>query len=169
MVVTVLAIRSTLSMLNLMPLSLRILSTSSSKWFFRYSTVAALLVGHDRRAMTSFLKTSSSILSKPILSNTRSRRRLSPLTKMFSILARNRSVSDISYSLPSVSANISDIPLRRRIHSLPCLTYSSIWLASSLTPMVMHSLKLPFLFSTTTTLVVPDRFFFLLTNMLQKY
>ena len=27
----------------------------------------------------------------------------------------------------------------------------------------------PFLFSTTTTLVVPDRFFFFLTNMVQKY
>lgn len=56
----------------------------------------------------------------------------------------------------------------RLIHSLPCLTYSSIWIGSELIPIVSCSLYRFRFFSATTTLIVPERFFFFFTNMPQK-
>ncbi|MDR0700724.1 MAG: hypothetical protein LBG28_16125, partial [Tannerella sp.] len=46
---------------------------------------------------------------------------------------------------------------------------SAISSSDELTPIVFHSRKRPPLLSTTTTLVRPDLFFFLRTNMTQSY
>lgn len=54
------------------------------------------------------------------------------------------------------------------IHSLPRSTSSSTSDSSELTPIVTSSLYLPLCFSTTMTLVVPERFFFLRTNMIKQ-
>ena len=95
----------------------------------------------------------------------RSRMRLSPLTKMFSMLSMNRSISFLSLSLPSASVNMSAMPDLRLIHSSPCLLRLSISCGSELLPIVLTSLYLPLSFLTTTTLVEPDLFFFCWTNI----
>ena len=72
--------------------------------FFRYSTVAALLVGYAKRAFTSLRNTSSSIRLKPILSNVRSNIKSHPLRRILLTLDRTRRTSSRSRSHASRSS-----------------------------------------------------------------
>ena len=146
----------------------------SSKWFFKYSTVAALLAGYDRRTLTSLRKNSSSILLKPTRSNTRSSIKSVPLrrTLLTRDSARRTSSASRSQAFRS-SPNRSSRSCRRAcslaIHSLPSLTNCSIFPGLSDEPIVASSRILPLTFSTTIMPMRPDLCFFLRKNTLFSF
>ena len=130
--------------------------------------MANLLAGCDTRAMTRWRSISSGMRLKPMLSYMRFSRSWLPLISTEDMLPITRRVSSRSRPLLS-SKSISNWPHFGWAHAMAC-RYSRL-ISSGLVdaPKLFTSSYLPDFLLTTTTLVLPDRFFFLRTYMSQSY